>query len=115
MLEDRVRQVLINLAKASTPITYKALADQLELVPPRTIQRVARALEDLMVEDAMAGRPLLAALCVRRQPMTTPARGFFIAAKALGLFSGSPDGQDARDFHEREYARAIAYYGRSDA
>lgn len=112
MLKDRLRLVLVEQARAGEPATYRELADRLGLAPPQTIQRVAQALEILMAEDVMAGRPLLAALCVSRMQQRLPARGFFITAEALGVFTGDPEGLEARRFHEKELQRVLACYGR---
>jgi hypothetical protein len=51
------------------------------LTPPQTIHRITQALEVLMAEDAAAGRPLLAALCISRSQQRLPARGFFVTAE----------------------------------
>lgn len=111
MLKDRLRQVLLEQSRAGEPVTYRELADRLGLTPPQTIQRIAQALEILMAEDVLASRPLLAALCVSRLQQRLPGRGFFIAAEALGVFTGDPDGPEARSFHEEELQRALACYG----
>ena len=110
MLKDRLRRVLVEQARTGGPVTYKELADRLGLMPPQTIHRLTQALEALMAEDVMAGRPLLAALCVSRLQQRLPARGFFATAEALGVFAGAPEGPEARDFHETEFRRALAYY-----
>ncbi|MCW5711469.1 hypothetical protein J2Y63_006980 [Shinella sp. BE166] len=110
MLKDRLRVVLIEQARTGEPVTYRELADRLGLTPPQTIHRVAQALEVLMAEDALAGRPLLAALCVSRLQQRLPARGFFVTAEALGIFAGDPEGLEARNFHEREFQRTLALY-----
>ncbi|MFC3209031.1 MAG: hypothetical protein WA973_15515 [Mesorhizobium sp.] len=67
-----------------------------------------------MAEDAEAGDPLLAALCVGRLRHNMPAPGFFMVAEALGLFMSDPEGPEARDFHERELARVFGKYRRSN-
>lgn len=112
MLKDQLRQLLVDRAQTASPVTYKELADRLGLAPPQTIHRVTEALEVLMVEDAAAGRPLLAALCVSRLQPSLPARGFFVTAKALSAFSGDPEGPEARVFHAIELQRAVAFYRR---
>ena len=112
MLKDRLRLVLVEQAQAGEPVTYRELADRLGLTPPQTIQRIAQALEILMAEDVTAGRPLLAALCVSRLQQRLPARGFFLKAEALGVFTEDPEGLEARGFHEKELQRTLAYYGR---
>ncbi|PKP69026.1 MAG: hypothetical protein CVT83_04730 [Alphaproteobacteria bacterium HGW-Alphaproteobacteria-5] len=112
MLKDDLRRILLDRVRTANPATYKGLADHLGLKPPQTIHRVTEALETLMAEDAAAGRPLLAALCVSRLEPGLPARGFFVAAEALGLFSGAPDGPEASAFHARELQRALDFYRR---
>lgn len=110
MLKDRLRQILIDQARATTLITYRELADRLALTPPRTVHRVTQALEALMIEDVAAGRPLLAALCVSRLQQRLPAPGFFIMAEALEIFTGDAASREARSFHEKELQRTLAYY-----
>lgn len=108
-LQDRLRGMLLAEARKRQLLTYKAIADELGLEPPQTIHRVTRLLEALMAEDAAAGRPLLAAVCVsRRRPV--PARGFFITAAELGLFRGNPEGPEADAFHAAELERVFSFH-----
>lgn len=109
-LKDRLRRILMERAQTETLVTYKGLAERLGIGPPQTIRRVAGLLERLMAEDAEAGRPLLAALCVGRLRHNLPAPGFFTTAGELGLFTGDPEGREARDFHERELDRIFTRY-----
>jgi hypothetical protein len=112
-LKERLREELLEQARTGLPVTYKELADRLELPPPRTIHRLTEALEQLMEEDVAAGRPLLAAFAVSKaQPGGIPARGFFLKAQALGVFSGDPAGREALDFHARELRRVSLRSGR---
>lgn len=113
MLKDRLRELLMDQARTASLVTYKELADRLGLTPPQTIHRVTQALEVLMAEDVVAGRPLLAALCVSRLQQRLPAHGFFATAEALGAYTGNPEGSEARRFHETEFQRALVCYGRS--
>lgn len=110
VLKDRLRRILIELAQTETVVTYRDLVGRLGLMPPQTIHRVAGLLEKLMEEDAEAGRPLLAVLCVGRLRHGLPAPGFFMTVEALGLFAGAPEGPVARDFHVRELARVFDFY-----
>ncbi|GKW50354.1 hypothetical protein [Halomonas sp. NCCP-2165] len=96
-----LRRLLCSLPDAQLPLTYQQAAEALGLVPPRTIQRVALALEALMREDVAAGRPLIAALVVSRRG-ALPAQGFFDLAVALGRFPADP----AR--HAEAYREALA-------
>lgn len=113
-LMDGLRRVLIEQARTRTVVTYKELAGRLGLMPPQTIHQLTSLLERLMAEDAEAGDPLLAALCVGRLRHNMPAPGFFMVAEALGLFVGHPEGPEARDFHEGELARVFGKYRRSN-
>ena len=109
-----MRQVLVELARQEQGfITYRELARLLGVQPPLSIHRVTTALEASMAEDVAAGRPLLAALCISRLGHGLPTRGFFIDAAALGVFSGDPDGPEARLFHAREVARLRAFHRRT--
>jgi hypothetical protein len=113
MLKERLRQALLDQARTGTPTTYKELADRLGLEPPpQTIHRLGEALEALMKDDVAADRPMLAALCVSKLRPGIPARGFFLAAEVLGVFSGDPTGTEARAFHADELQRVLAFYGR---
>ncbi|WP_110692452.1 MoaD/ThiS family protein [Salinicola halophyticus] len=89
-LPAQVRQLLETAPRESLPLTYQQLAEALGLQPPRTIQRVAQALETLMREDAQHNRPFIAALVVSRRGEGLPAQGFFDLAAELGQFSADP-------------------------
>lgn len=101
----RLREALAALAAERRTVTYKDLAALVPVPPPHTIHKLTLALEDLIREDAAAGRPLLAALAVSSGPAGLPGRGFFILAAELGLYAGSEDGAAARAFHAAELAR----------
>ena len=113
MLKDILRQSLIDCARTGHPATYKQLADRLALAPPNTIRCIAEALEELIDEDAAAGRPLIAALAISKTSSGMPAAGFFINVASLGLFTGGATGPEAGAFHARELERALSFYGRS--
>lgn len=84
-LAARIREILIRRDPDDPFITYQALASELGLSPPGTIQKVAAALEQTMREDVAAGRPMIAALVISRAG-DMPRRGFFDLAVALGRF-----------------------------
>jgi len=88
-LVARIREILAGRNAGDPFITYQALAAALGLQPPRTIQRVAAALEQTMREDVTAGRPMIAALVISRAG-DMPRRGFFDLAVALGRFPDEP-------------------------
>ena len=68
-------------------------------------------MEQLMDEDAAAGRPLLTAFAVSKARSGVPACGFFLKARALGLFYSDPEGCEALEFHARELRRSLCFYG----
>ena len=90
MLKERLRQALIDQAQIGNPTTYRDLANRLGLEPPNTIHCITEALESLMEDDVTAGRPILSAICISKMRTGIPARGFFLAAEALGVFAGDP-------------------------
>ena len=110
LLTERLREVLKDQAQTGYTSTYKQAADRPELAPPLSIHRLTEALEVLMQEDVAAGRPLLAAICVSKMRPGIPGHGFFLAAQALGVFSGDPAGPEAYHFQAAELHRVLAFY-----
>ena len=82
----RLEQRLAALAAAGQTITYGALARDLGL----RMAELTSALESLMEQDAMAERPLRAALCQGKLSNGLPARGFFEKAADLGFDISDP-------------------------
>lgn len=110
-LQDRLRHLLLEVVQTEGEVTYRELAERLGLTAPQRIRRVTDALEALMADDVASGRPLLAALCVS-QRHALPARGFFVTARALGVFEGDAEGPEASAFHVQELRRARSFYRR---
>lgn len=107
-LHSPLRRYLDSLAPEALPITYQQAADALGLSPPRTIRRVALALETLIHEDIAAGQPMLASLVVSRRG-GLPGAGFFELAVALGRFPANPAEHSAA--YQHEFAAVIAQRG----
>ncbi|NYS59627.1 hypothetical protein [Vreelandella salicampi] len=103
-IATQVRALLVESPDDALPMTYQQVAQALGLAPPRTIQRVAQALEQLMAEDVAAGRPMIAALVVSRRGDDLPATGFFERAVALGRFPADTCQHKALYIAEREQA-----------
>ena len=103
-LARQVRALLMQAPANALPMTYQHVANALGLTPPRTIARVAQALEQLMDEDVAAGRPMIAALVISRRGDDIPATGFFEKAVALGRFPSDPNQQCACYIEERDQA-----------
>lgn len=108
ILAAEVRRLLETMPEARLPITYHQVAEALDLTPPRTIRRVAQALETLMREDAEAGRPFIAALVISRRG-DLPGRGFFDLAVELGRFPADP--AQCIEAYREECRRALAVRG----
>lgn len=109
-LAGRIRIHLQRIAVRGEPITYKALAEALELEPPNRIHQVTEALEWLMREDAANEHPFIAALVISRARGGLPAVGFFDVAKELGRFDGDPSSPDAMASHGAMLAAAAAFW-----
>lgn len=101
-----VRQLLTTAPEETLPMTYQQVAASLGLIPPRTIQQVAQALEQLMRDDAAAHQPFIAALVVSRRGEGMPAAGFFELAVALGRFPADP--AQYAEAYRTEYQQALA-------
>ena len=110
MLPQRVRDHLCGIAENAQPITYQALAQALELSPPNTIHQLTVALEHLIEEDAIAGRPLIAALVISKTRGGLPAPGFFETAKRVGRFHGDSQGEEAVAFYKAELDAAVKFW-----
>jgi hypothetical protein len=79
---DKLAGRLAELAALGQTISYGDLARELELPSP-AIARLTTMLETLMEQDAAAGRPFRAALCMGRFGDGMPAIGFFEKAAQL--------------------------------
>jgi len=110
-LHERLRTELRLLAAARATVTYADLAVRAAVPPPHTIHRLTEALEDLVREDAAAGRPLLAALAVSRGALALPGRGFFQLVRHLGLYDGTDRGPEAAAWHAAECGRVWDHWG----
>ncbi len=109
-LARRLRAHLQALATRRLPITYQEAAKGMFLSPPNTIHQVTEALEQLMAEDAAAGRPFIAAMVISKARGGVPAPGFFDCAARLGRFAGDATGLDAWSFHAVELYTAIDFW-----
>ncbi len=106
----RLRAHLQALATLRLPIVYREVAKRLRLSPPHTIHQVTQALEQLMAEDAAAGRPFIATMVISKWRGDLPARGFFDCAAQLGRFAGDATGPDARVFYAAEFNAVLALW-----
>lgn len=113
-LARRARTYLQRIAVRGEPITYKALAEALQLEPPNIIHQLTEALEWLMREDAANEHPFIAALVISRVRGGLPAPGFFDIAKELGHFHGDSSGPDAAASHGAMLVATIAFWSVAD-
>jgi len=114
-LAPRLRAYLRSRATGGVPITYQEAAQALLLLPPNTIHQVTEALEQLMVEDAAAERPFIAAMVISKARRGVPAPGFFECAERLGRFAGDATILGACSFYEAELSATIKYWGQPSA
>lgn len=96
-LLERTAGLLQTHAGRGQTLTYLELADSIGMPGPHRIHRVTRLLEFLMEQDAIADRPVRAALVVSRSRRALPAPGFFDLARRLGLVRD----EDEHEFHAR--------------
>ena len=113
-LAGRIRVHLQGIALRGETITYKALAEALELEPPNRIHQITEALEWLMREDAANRHPFIAALVISRARGGLPAAGFFDIAEELGRFDGDPSSPDATASHSAMLAAAATFWSVAD-
>ena len=99
---DGLAEALDRLALRGETVSYGDLARGLRVPGPRSIATLTAGLEELMAEDAGAGRALRAVLC-HSKVGGMPARGFFEAASRLGRYSGG----DAEAFVAGERAEVF--------
>lgn len=83
----QLRSILQQARIQQRTLTYLQIADALDMPGPRRIHKTTRLIEQLLAEDARAGRIPLAALAVSRARGGLPAPGFFDRARRLGLFA----------------------------
>lgn len=111
----RVDAVLRAQARRRETIAYIDLALAAEVPAPKTIHKLTETLEHRVRADLAAGRPLLAAIAVRKPPATIPGRGFFMLLTELGLYQGDPDGPEAAACHAQLLGEAFDYWGREES
>lgn len=80
-LTDRLRA---HLGEMTGCVTYNDAIAAMKITAPPRMRQLTDALEALMADDAMHGRPFLAARVVARGS-GIPAAGFFQTARALGV------------------------------
>ena len=93
-------------------VTYRDLAARSGVPGPGRIAKVTGLLEQLVLDDHAAGRPLRAAVAVSRARDRLPGPGFFRFCREAGLYFGPEDGPQARLFHDLELRRVHAYNSR---
>lgn len=99
--QARIKRILL---ESTYPISYGALARELNVPGPGAIARVTAALDAMMKDDMAAGEPFIAAMCEGKLSGGMPALGFFQMAATLGRYRGPPTGPDAAAFVAQERA-----------
>jgi hypothetical protein len=104
-VQEKLDALLAKTARQKSLLTYRQVAQALEIEPPHVIQQAAELLEALMRMHAKKELPLLASLVVGRAHAGLPAPGYFILLNELGMYQGSVDGEDARGLHAEQVQR----------
>jgi len=107
LMVERMEALLIEAARNRNTLTYQQVAKLLELHPPHTIHQTTEYIEAMMRVHAHAKAPQLASLVISKMRSGLPAPGFFLLLQQLGLYDGSVDGEDARQFHAQEMQRCF--------
>ena len=106
------RAFLESVAKRRILITYRELANALQILPPHSIRRVTEALEHLMEEDAAADRLFIAPLAISKARGGLPGPGFFDCARRLGPVRGRSGRSGREDVSRRRAERRLRVLGR---
>jgi hypothetical protein len=99
-LKQKVLGTLNQLAINRSTISYRNLADCLQVSPPGRIQQITKILETLIIEDHRLNKPLMSALVTGRNGL--PGQGFFQICRKIGRYFGPDNGPQAIFFYELE-------------
>lgn len=112
---NRLRAILLSAAKHRQVLDYKSLAQQLGFSPPNTIQKTVILLEACQEDDALLGRPQLAATVIQKTGPRCPRPGFFQKLKELKVYEGQDRGPQAEMWHQNELEKVFDYYRSASA
>ncbi len=107
-LKLRLRRMLAEQARKGIPLTYERIASKLPGLG-RDSKLLWRMLEELMEEDAHAGRPFVSAVAIRSSGNGLPGPWFFLKAEMLGRFEGRHGDIEAFAFHAAELHHCSTY------
>lgn len=107
---NHLNSCLSELAQQGKLISYQALASRLGINTAPIIAQVTSLLEQSVIEDVKAGRPVRASLIVQKGQAGIPRKGFFQLLQQLGVFHGDQLGEDAFAWHQNELAKIKQYY-----
>lgn len=83
--KQEAREILIARAKLNEPIAYSDLASRLKTARFEAHdQRLFDLLDDISRSENNAGRGMLSAFVIHKNPKYKPGKGFFELAKKLG-------------------------------
>ena len=103
-LKLRLRRMLAERARKGVPLTYEMISRKLPQLADDS-GLLWRMLEELMDEDACAGRPFVSAIAITPSGNGLPGPWFFHKAKMLGRFDGRHGEVEAFAFHAAELYR----------
>lgn len=111
---NHLRKLLEKIARSSSTIDYKSLADQLGFTPPNTIQQTTNLLEACQEDDALLGQPQLSSVVVQKNGKPVPRPGFFQKLHELRIYEGSDRGPQAEMWHQNELEKVYRFYAQND-
>ena len=114
MNQNAARSLLQKNAQTGKTLTYREFAAALRLTEPPIIRATAKILEELMCQDHMANRPLLAALVIQQGRNKIPRLGFYQILSELKLYNGEAEGSAAIQWHQTEITKLKEYYPSSN-
>lgn len=109
-MREILKTVLIERALDARCISYKSVADILDVRTSPIIATVTKLLEDLMDEDAIAGRPFLASLVIQKSGNALPRSGFFEKLDSLKVIDINSDNFDESHWHKNELEKLKTFY-----
>lgn len=100
---QNLRELLIGVAREEATVPYQGVITALD-IPAPAMQTLTRGLEVLQWQDALLGRPPLAAVVVQKS-RPYPRPGFFLTAQGLSVYAGPAEGAEAQMWHQHQLER----------
>ena len=110
ILTSEARIILTTLAPYGHCITYKEMADRLDITESPVISSVAKILEKLIEDDVALSKPILSSLVVQKSTKKIPRLGFFEKLHSLGVLNLNEKSFDEVQWHAQQIDKLKSYY-----